>query len=157
MTIATSQLIRTAREWLGTPWHHQAALKGVGCDCAGLVMGAAAEAGLDAGRRALAEVGRLGYPRLPRGGELMALCDRYMQRVARDERCPGDVLLFRYFEGAAADAQMAQHLALVAVGVDGREMMIHGHAPSRKVVEVGLAEPWLSRLAIVYRIPGLEG
>ena len=28
-----------ARGWLGTPYQHQASLKGVGCDCLGLVRG----------------------------------------------------------------------------------------------------------------------
>ncbi|MEE8633091.1 MAG: hypothetical protein V3S93_01305 [Methyloceanibacter sp.] len=28
-----------ARGWLGTPYHHQASVKGVGCDCLGLVRG----------------------------------------------------------------------------------------------------------------------
>lgn len=32
-------IIVEARSWIGTPYHHQAALKGVGCDCLGLVRG----------------------------------------------------------------------------------------------------------------------
>ena len=28
-----------ARGWLGTPYRHQGSLKGVGCDCLGLVRG----------------------------------------------------------------------------------------------------------------------
>ena len=28
-----------ARSWLGTPYHDQASVKGVGCDCAGLARG----------------------------------------------------------------------------------------------------------------------
>jgi cell wall-associated NlpC family hydrolase len=27
-------IVRTAKSWIGTPYHHQAALKGVGADCA---------------------------------------------------------------------------------------------------------------------------
>jgi hypothetical protein len=34
-------LIAEARTWIGTPWHHQAAVKGAGCDCIGFVRGAA--------------------------------------------------------------------------------------------------------------------
>ncbi len=33
------------RSWQGTPFHHGAALKGAGCDCYGLIVGALAEAG----------------------------------------------------------------------------------------------------------------
>ena len=31
--------VASARGWLGTPYHHQASLKGVGCDCLGLLRG----------------------------------------------------------------------------------------------------------------------
>ena len=33
------KIIAEARAWIGTPYHHQAAVKGVGCDCLGLVRG----------------------------------------------------------------------------------------------------------------------
>ena len=35
----TTDIVAVARSWLGTPYHHQAALKDVGCDCLGLVRG----------------------------------------------------------------------------------------------------------------------
>ena len=37
------QIIAKAREWLGTPYHHQQSLKGVGVDCLGLVAAVAIE------------------------------------------------------------------------------------------------------------------
>ena len=33
------RVIAAARAWLGTPYHDQASLKGVGCDCLGLARG----------------------------------------------------------------------------------------------------------------------
>ena len=33
------RVIAAARGWLGTPYHDQASVKGVGCDCLGLVRG----------------------------------------------------------------------------------------------------------------------
>jgi NlpC/P60 family putative phage cell wall peptidase len=33
------QIVAAARGWLGTPYHHQASVKGVGCDCLGLIRG----------------------------------------------------------------------------------------------------------------------
>lgn len=137
-----AQFAALARAWLGTPWHHQGALKDVGCDCAGLVMGVAREAGL-------ADVSVSGYPRLPRGHELEGYCDAHMVRVPRQALQVGDVAAFRY----GGDPQ---HLAIIGEQ-SGRLSMIHAHAPSRKVIETILAEPWLSRLALVYRVPGLEG
>jgi NlpC/P60 family putative phage cell wall peptidase len=32
-------VIATARNWMGTPYHDQASLRGVGCDCLGLARG----------------------------------------------------------------------------------------------------------------------
>src|SRR3712207_7216939 len=32
-------IIAEARSWIGTPYRHQASLKGVGCDCLGLLRG----------------------------------------------------------------------------------------------------------------------
>jgi NlpC/P60 family putative phage cell wall peptidase len=32
-------ILEEARSWIGTPYQHQASLKGVGCDCIGLVRG----------------------------------------------------------------------------------------------------------------------
>jgi NlpC/P60 family putative phage cell wall peptidase len=37
-------LVTLARGWIGTPYRHQASLKGVGCDCLGLLRGVWREA-----------------------------------------------------------------------------------------------------------------
>jgi NlpC/P60 family putative phage cell wall peptidase len=34
-----ARVIEVARSWAGTPYHDQASVKGVGCDCAGLARG----------------------------------------------------------------------------------------------------------------------
>jgi NlpC/P60 family putative phage cell wall peptidase len=34
-----ARVIEAARSWLGTPYHDQASVRGVGCDCAGLARG----------------------------------------------------------------------------------------------------------------------
>jgi NlpC/P60 family putative phage cell wall peptidase len=39
MTITRTTIVAEARSWIGTPYRHQASLKGVGCDCLGLVRG----------------------------------------------------------------------------------------------------------------------
>jgi NlpC/P60 family putative phage cell wall peptidase len=37
--VSADRVVAIAREWLGTPYQHQACLKNVGCDCLGLVRG----------------------------------------------------------------------------------------------------------------------
>lgn len=39
VTADSARVIDVARSWLGTPYHDQASVKGVGCDCAGLARG----------------------------------------------------------------------------------------------------------------------
>ena len=34
-----ARVVAAARSWLGTPYHDQASLRGVGCDCLGLARG----------------------------------------------------------------------------------------------------------------------
>ena len=34
-----AQIVAQARQWIGTPYLHQASLRGCGCDCLGLVRG----------------------------------------------------------------------------------------------------------------------
>ena len=38
------EIVRLAREWIGTPYQHQASLKGVGADCLGFLRGVWREA-----------------------------------------------------------------------------------------------------------------
>lgn len=37
--VTREAIVAAARSWLGTPYHHQASLKGVGSDCLGLIRG----------------------------------------------------------------------------------------------------------------------
>ena len=39
MSVRRAAIVAAARGWIGTPYRHQASLKGVGCDCLGLVRG----------------------------------------------------------------------------------------------------------------------
>ena len=44
--MTSADVVAEARSWIGTPFHWQASLKGVGCDCKGFVAGVARELGL---------------------------------------------------------------------------------------------------------------
>ena len=37
--LTRTAIVEEARAWIGTPYRHQASLKGVGCDCLGLIRG----------------------------------------------------------------------------------------------------------------------
>jgi NlpC/P60 family putative phage cell wall peptidase len=37
--VTREAIVKAARGWLGTPYHHQASVKGAGSDCLGLIRG----------------------------------------------------------------------------------------------------------------------
>jgi len=133
-------LVAEAIEWLGTPWKHHAAVKGVGCDCVGLVVGVARAVGL----RVPEEQAWRGYRRVPDGRTLVALLAAHLRRVASGAELPGDVALFRIDTAP-------QHLGLL--GHDG--LIVHALAPARRVVAHRLDETWERRLLSFWRFPEL--
>ena len=142
--IARTLIVSTAREWLGTRWQHQARLKNVGCDCAGLVIGVARECGVKG-----IEFDVNGYDRKPSGNELHSHCSTHMATVPLADMKPADVVLMRF-------ETEPQHLAILGDYVGGGLSIIHAYAFSRKVVETRLDELWLSRIVCAYQMPGVE-
>lgn len=126
--------IAAARAQVGTPFHHQGRAAGVGLDCIGLVVVAAAQAGWPV-------QDRTDYGRRPDGRALVEGLVAHGGIVVR-EISAGDILVFRY------DGQ-PQH---VAVALDGGRM-VHAFAPARGVVETEIGLYWARRLVAVYRLP----
>jgi NlpC/P60 family putative phage cell wall peptidase len=86
-------IVAEARSWIGTTYHHAARLKGVGVDCAQLLIAVYAAVGL------IEEFSPGMYSMdwaLNRDDERFL---GFVQRFARetDRPLPGDVLVFRYF------------------------------------------------------------
>ena len=135
-------IVAEARTWLGTRFHHQARLKGVGCDCAGLVVGVCKALGLS-------DFDKTDYTRQPDGVMLKRVCDENMTAIPLAEVRPGDALLFRF-------EQDPQHLAIVGDYAHGGLSIIHAYAPARKVIETRLDSAWLARAVSAYRLPGVE-
>jgi len=145
MTLSRSAIVAEARAWIGTPYRHQASLKGVGCDCLGLVRGV---------WRALLGVEPQAAPAYSRdwaeatGAEALAdAARRHLIEIATDDFAPGDVLLFRY-----RDRFPAKHAAIVGAPTT----MIHAH-DGAAVAEVAIAPWWCRRLAYAFRFPGVTG
>jgi NlpC/P60 family putative phage cell wall peptidase len=143
MTINRSHLVAEARSWIGTPYRHQASLKGVGCDCLGLVRGVwRAVVGIEPERappysRDWAEAS---------GDETFARAARkHLIEIEPAQILPGDVLLFRY-----APRYPAKHAAIVT----DVELMVHAH-DGASVAEVAIAPWWRRRLAYAFRFPGV--
>lgn len=143
MTISKNIVVQ-ARTWLGTPFHHQARLKGKGCDCLGLIVGVVDELGLkDADGRPLAGYDEITYSKEPDGQYLTEKLTGLLAEVPITDARAGDLALFKVRENP-------QHLAILT-DYEGGLGMIHSFAPSRRVVEHRLDDDWKSRLVKVYR------
>jgi NlpC/P60 family putative phage cell wall peptidase len=90
---ARQAVVAEARSWLGTPWHHEARVKGAGVDCGQFLAAVFEACGL------VEHVEVEPYPQdwaLHRGEErFLKTVERYASRVERDP-LPGDILLFKY-------------------------------------------------------------
>lgn len=149
----SARAVAVARTWLGTPYQHQASLRGAGADCLGLVRGVWRELfGLEPGplppyRPDWAEV----------GGEetLLQAARRWLKEIPLERARPGDVLLFRMAPGCPA-----KHCAILSVGALAGETeprMIHAYW-GRAVVESWMGSWWRRRLVAAFAWPpGEEG
>lgn len=142
-------VVEVARGWLGTPYRHQASLKGVGADCLGLVRGVwrdvvGAEPEVTPPYSAdWAEV----------GGEetLLGAARRWLVEIPVEAARAGDVLLFRMSAGAPM-----KHCAILS-DTDGVEpRMIHAYW-GRAVIESWMGPWWKRRLTAAFRWPVIEG
>jgi len=130
-------LVALARGWIGTPYRHQAALKGAGCDCLGLIRGVWQEwhgtppeapppYGAD-----WAEAGR--------EERLWRALAQHMREVPGAPLAEGQVLLFRM-----RARRVAKHLGVLSAGPGGWAFV---HAYERHgVVESPLSAPWARRI-----------
>ena len=143
MTIAEDIVVQ-ARTWLRTPFHHQARLKGKGCDCLGLIVGVVDELDLkDANGVKLSAYDEITYPKEPDGAYLIQKLTGILTEVPIAEARAGDLALFKVRENP-------QHLAILT-DYEGTLGMIHCYAQARRVVEHRLDDDWKSRLLKVFR------
>ncbi|ABE39227.1 Putative phage cell wall peptidase, NlpC/P60 [Rhodopseudomonas palustris BisB5] len=136
-------LVAEARGWIGTRYRHQASLKGVGCDCLGLVRGV--------WRSCIGDEPEAPPPYAPdwaeaRGQEALAdAALRHLRPIAREAFGAGDVLLFRWTESC-----VAKHVAIASSATT----MIHAH-DGAAVCEIAIAPWWRRRLAYAFSFPGM--
>lgn len=143
MTLSSDIAIQ-ARTWIGTPFHHQARLKGKGCDCLGLIVGVVDELELkDKNGVRLAAYDEVTYSKEPDGAYLAQKLTGLLKEVPVAKARAGDLGLFKVRENP-------QHLAIFS-DYNGALGMIHCYAQARRVVEHRLDDDWKSRLIKVYR------
>lgn len=130
-----SEIIAEARTWLGTPFHHQGRVKGVGVDCIGLVVGVGRDLGL-------VDYDTTDYGRIPNPVVMGKGLREHL--IQTDQIVPGCVLWFAF-------TQAPMHLGIVT-----DSGLIHAYATAEKVVETGLDEQWVKRTRGVFLFPGVN-
>ena len=137
------RIITAARGWLGTPYHDQASLRGVGCDCLGLARGVWREI-----------VGDEPFPIPPYSrdwGETDAhevLADGARRMVIEIEPCdagPAALVLFRMRTGA-----IAKHVGILTAP----DRFIHAYE-RLGVIEEPLTPTWRRRIAFAFLFPNI--
>ncbi len=147
--VSRAEIVAEARSWIGTPYRHQASLKGAGCDCLGLIRGVyrvfcgpekepitpyspnwgeetGQETLRDAARRHLVEIDAAPF----RDGEPLR---------------EGDVILIR-----VRDRGPAKHAAIAS----GPDTIVHAY-DRHAVAENSLPAAWRRRIAYAFQFPDL--
>lgn len=141
------RIARAALGWVGTPFHHRAAIKGVGCDCIGLVLGVWREIGGAAGLHL--PVYAPSGPNIGEEARLLEGLEAHLRPLGGIAPVVGDVVAFRMRE-----AGPVQHIGILTATGQGGQFV---HAYSRRgVVESRLSEHWQTRIVAAFRMP-VEG
>jgi NlpC/P60 family putative phage cell wall peptidase len=139
------QAVGIARDWIGTPYLHQASAKGAGADCLGLLRGIWREIYNQEPEEVPAYTSDWSEP----DGEerLWRAALRHLQVCDPGaEYLPGQVLLFRMQSGA-----VAKHLG-IAAECGAEPSFIHAYS-GHGVVESPLSAPWRRRIVARFAFP----
>ncbi|MDQ2089133.1 NlpC/P60 family protein [Marimonas arenosa] len=137
-------VVAAARGWIGTPYRHQAAVRGAGCDCLGLIRGVWRE--IEGSEPEQVPAYTMDWSE-PQGEErLWAAARRHLLPADPNPAAPGDVILFRMRAGS-----VAKHLGIIGhTGCEGT--FIHSYS-GHGVVESPLSTPWRRRIVARFRFP----
>lgn len=140
-----ARVVEIARDWVGTPYLHQHATKGAGCDCLGLLRGIWRE--LYGSEPEPVPAYSADWSEPSREERLWEAARRHLI----GQNCivpqgPGEVLLFRMRSGA-----VAKHLGISAQ-TGASPTFIHAYT-GHGVVESPLSAPWQRRIVACFHFP----
>lgn len=136
MTVTRAEFVAEARTWLKTPYQHQGRLKGVACDCIGLVIGVSHALGLT-------DYDITGYSKRP-DGRLRPVMESQLEMVPLAAADAGNIVLFQW------------NAAPLHVGIfTDKSHIIHAYLPNRAVVENIIDARWRAQIVAAYCVPGV--
>ena len=144
MNVTHRNIVAAARRWVGTPYRHQAAMRGAGTDCLGLIRGVWREVyGQEPGP---VPTYSMDWSEPQRDEQLWRAARRYLTERPAAALEPGCVVLFRMRAGS-----VAKHLGIVtATGADCR--FVHAYS-GHGVIESPLSTPWRRRIVACFDFP----
>lgn len=151
------RIVDITRGWLGTPYHHQASVRGVGTDCFGLIRGVWRELYAQALDPETMPPYSWDWAEAKNEETMLAGARRHMEEIpvllgpgdcgirleSRGMVGAGDVLLFRYRDG-----YNAKHAGILT----GGDRMIHASYDA-VCSEVHLGDWWYRHAAGAFRFP----
>lgn len=137
-------IVVAARRWIGTPYHHQASLRGVGTDCLGLVRGVWRE--LYGGDAETPPPYSRDWAEASDREAMLEAAARHLVPVSLPLIDVGDVIVFRLRAGF-----VAKHAAILT----SASTMLHA-VEGAPVGEVPLSRWWRRRIAGAFQFPGVS-
>jgi NlpC/P60 family putative phage cell wall peptidase len=144
MNARRDHIVEIARTWIGTPYRHQSACKGAGCDCLGLIRGLWRDL-IGAEPEQVPDYS-MDWSE-PQGEEqLWQAARRHFVPKTNGDLQQGEVVLFRMRHAA-----VAKHLGIVA-RTGHAASFIHAYS-GHGVVESPLSRPWQRRIVARFDFP----
>lgn len=138
-------IVARTRDWIGTPYEHQASCRGAGADCLGLLRGLWREI---LGREPEAVPAYTAdWSETGETEDLLAAARRHLRAIEPSDAAVGDVLVLRMRESGPA-----KHVGILARSPAGHDTLIHAYS-GHGVVESPLTPAWSRRIAGVFRFP----
>lgn len=136
------EIAAAARRWIGTPYHHQASCRGVGCDCLGLVRGV--------WREVIGAEPELVPPYsadwAEESGQETLLDAARRHFVPTETIRTGTLLVFRW-----TNKTPSKHVGIAVAN----DRFVHAYDCATRAVEGALVRSWRRRLSGTFDFPGV--
>lgn len=144
--VARAEFVETVLSYVGTPYHHQGRMPGVGLDCPGPVICAARHHGIMP-----PEFNVTAYGRIPDGQALKAHCAAYMEPITWDQATIADVVLAGFRNGPP------QHMGIIVDKSPDKTYWVQAEGyRHKKVIKSRLVfGDRFMQFHAAYRVPGL--
>ena len=134
-----------ARQWIGTPYHHQARIPFKGVDCIGLLICAARVLG-----HVPPDFNITGYRRVPDGHSLMRHMREQFTEIEQSEMSPGDYVCIAF-------DRHPHHVGIIGAYPLGGLSLIHANSKTGRVEESRLVFDESMRFVAAFRKVAVNG